>query len=293
MERVEVKSKPRRDRTGVKTYRLELDKYQGNGLYYRDLISWLAKKGANPVTVEEFVHGRLRRVGLLYILQTQLKTSDLSTNIESLKASVREGIKHLSSLKGLYRRPSILDVGTEFDEYLVQLRSEFNTQKVIGLNIRETAAGACRYGHHSRKSKDIVLYDGNTIPDMRELSDLDIINVRMVLHHAEDWRSLMTQLYDRLKPGGVLVIVEHDVPSVPIPDQKLCLDIVHDVYDFVINREYDDVTGPLSNINLIPTEELLRKASQLSPSVTHVINASYETTLLSKITVMITKPKAE
>lgn len=294
MDRQQVRSTPRRDRVeqkqareeSGKAYPLEVSKYESLGVYYKQLIIWLAKRGANPVTVEEFIYGNLRRVGLLYILQTQMKTADGSAKT-SVQRDVVKNTEHLLSLTKKYRKPSILDVGTEFDEYLVHLKKMFRTSRVNGLNIREDVAGACRYGPQSRKSRDVILYDGNNVPS--DLTGFDIINVRMVLHHADDWRSLVIQLFNRLNPGGVLVIVEHDVPSVPDPVQKVCLDVIHDVYDYVINRPQDHISTPLSDIHLIPTEELLHQARSLSDNVVHEIVRPYTETLFSIMTVMIYK----
>lgn len=66
----------------------------------------------------------------------------------------------------------------------------------------------------------------------------DLITVLMVLHHVPDTKQQQTihDLYRLLKPGGVIVLREHNAPRHD-PYFQGVIDVVHDIYDYIIDTE--------------------------------------------------------
>lgn len=97
---------------------------------------------------------------------------------------------------------------------------------------------------------DIVKYpsldDLNFIEQVNGVSDLptntfDLITSYMVLHHIRDDILDITvkNIYSALKPGGIFIIREHNAPDDKVKRDvfQSVVDIVHDVYDYVIDTE--------------------------------------------------------
>lgn len=70
---------------------------------------------------------------------------------------------------------------------------------------------------------------------------MDLITSQMVLHHIDDkyLEYVLRDLYRIMKPGGVLLVREHDAPSNLNENQSFhkVIDITHDIYDYVIEAE--------------------------------------------------------
>ena len=72
------------------------------------------------------------------------------------------------------------------------------------------------------------IYDGSNIPYSDKM--FDIVTMFMVLHHVSDVNELLKNIYRVMKPGGLLIVREHDVDSQVLGD---VIDIQHDFYDIV------------------------------------------------------------
>lgn len=74
-----------------------------------------------------------------------------------------------------------------------------------------------------------------------EDNTMDLITSHMVLHHIDDkyLEYVLRDLYRIMKPGGVLLIREHDAPTNLNENQSFhkVIDVTHDVYDYVIEAE--------------------------------------------------------
>lgn len=70
---------------------------------------------------------------------------------------------------------------------------------------------------------------------------IDMITTQMVLHHIDDkyLDYVLRDLHRVLKPGGILVVREHDAPSniKELESFQKVVDITHDIYDYVIEAE--------------------------------------------------------
>ena len=70
---------------------------------------------------------------------------------------------------------------------------------------------------------------------------MDMITAQMVFHHIDDkyLDYVLRDLHRVLKPGGVLVVREHDAPGniKEMESFQKVVDITHDIYDYVIEAE--------------------------------------------------------
>lgn len=70
---------------------------------------------------------------------------------------------------------------------------------------------------------------------------VDLVTCFMVLHHIENDQLTLTlkNIYNCLKPGGYFMIREHNAPDNPTEREAFqnVVDIVHDVYDYVVDTE--------------------------------------------------------
>jgi len=91
----------------------------------------------------------------------------------------------------------------------------------------------------STKSLQFHLIENNMVnlPDNK----FDLITIFMVLHHVKEEEQMLVirNLYKMLKPEGIIILKEHNAPM-RYPDKesfKKVIDIVHDVYDYVLDAE--------------------------------------------------------
>ena len=67
-------------------------------------------------------------------------------------------------------------------------------------------------GQKRKPNKNINFIDVKNIDELRENS-MDIISAWHVLHHIEDIKNTISEIKRLLKPGGKLVIYEHDIKN--------------------------------------------------------------------------------
>ena len=100
------------------------------------------------------------------------------------------------------------------------------------------------------KNVNFQVYDGISIPF--ENNSIDIITCRMVLHHINNPLNTINEIYRVLKPGGKIIITEHNVNTYNYL-KIMHIDILHDLYDYVLGNESWD--NDLSSINQIHDKE--------------------------------------
>lgn len=106
------------------------------------------------------------------------------------------------------------------------------------------------------KKHDLFMYNFKLIEYSGEIlfndNQFNIVTCFMVIHHCNNYEKLISEIYRILKPGGILIIKEHDCVYY---DDKLVLDILHDFYDKVLyqdsNNWYSDYKSENNLTNYI------------------------------------------
>jgi SAM-dependent methyltransferase len=109
---------------------------------------------------------------------------------------------------GLAEPADILDFGCGVGASLPHLAELFPTSAVLGLDVSEASLAVARA--RSPAGVSLRAYDGTTI-DLPAASQ-DLIFSACVFHHIEPEArgALLRQLHALLRPGGILVIYEHN-----------------------------------------------------------------------------------
>lgn len=102
----------------------------------------------------------------------------------------------------------ILDFGSGVGNSLQPMRTQFPDAHISCLDVSEKSLALCR--QIASGKTDFHCYDGNYVP--AEIGRFDIIFTACVFHHIpQDVHvSLLSQIYERLTPGGVFVLFEHN-----------------------------------------------------------------------------------
>ncbi len=179
-------------------------------------------------------------------IQIQEKVTDfINDNFMLDDKKIFDGIldivkdKNYSDARGIYRISSItkyikswdkisptfyLDIGSFKGDITEAVGKHFNLNKfqIHGIDIKE-------YTHNDNFI--FTKYDGITIPYNHE--SFDLVTCFMVLHHVpkENLNSLLKEIFRVMKPGGVLIIREHDAKG----KDFMLLDTLHEYYDYVLD----------------------------------------------------------
>jgi ubiquinone/menaquinone biosynthesis C-methylase UbiE len=70
-----------------------------------------------------------------------------------------------------------------------------------------------RFLSQARHPDNVVIEELDAVDDPLPESAFDLVTVRALLHHLQDWRQVVKKCSVALKPGGSLVIVEPDATS--------------------------------------------------------------------------------
>lgn len=65
----------------------------------------------------------------------------------------------------------------------------------------------------------------------------DLVTCFMVFHHCKYYEILIKEIFRVLKPGGILIIKEHDCS---FKNDKIVLDVLHDFYDNVLYKDMNN-----------------------------------------------------
>lgn len=201
-------------------------------------------------------------------------------------------VRHLP--KSQYEK--VLDVGTVYSEYLDALQQRLSANYVRGINVRSSDVDY----HNGTVQNDsrFTFYNGRTIPsEIVPDGGFDLINVRMVLHHVDNFLPLLRSCYDVLAPGGQIYILEHDYNKRDdeFESRVDMLDLVHDTYNYVVNSPARNVPQiqalPLSAICLIDRKDLIGYMKSIGFSVMSRVakGRSYKDTFMSEVLFIGTK----
>jgi SAM-dependent methyltransferase len=126
----------------------------------------------------------------------------------------------------------ILDIGCENVKFLDVLNGGDNTD-VIGINIDDRETFMTGY-HDGNNRKSITTYDGVNFP--YEDNTFDVILCYMTIHHMTDYKKTFMNATKLLKPGGHLLIYEHDITT---QYQAYFIDFIHFLHELVLNDKFN------------------------------------------------------
>lgn len=210
-----------------------------NKLYSREMINIINKGYDNKISYKELKslsrnHSDLE---ILLYLHDRYKRSPKFRRFkrDKIKSNKRRAKRMSSLIKRFFKvdGSKILDVGTEDCYYIETLRE--NGAKAVGLNIETDIYSG--YSHISKMC--IHKYDGVNIPEIFE-GGYDIVTCFMTIHHMEDKRQTLKNVFDRLVTGGHLVIREHDVNEDMFGgNAQRFVDFIHFFYELIENEDFN------------------------------------------------------
>ena len=172
------------------------------------------------------------------ITDYEIYQSYLELNNTKEKYSVDRGTRRSTKIAKILKKikktniETFLDYGCGDGEFTKSISTtlKLNPEKVHCADIVE-------YPSVNELQFTKIQNNHTTLPD----NEFDLITVFMVLHHIheEHQATAIRDLYRMLKPGGVLILYEHDSPTRQKDKEvfKQVIDVVHDIYDYIIDSE--------------------------------------------------------
>jgi len=126
----------------------------------------------------------------------------------------------------------------KIDYYLDVGCSEARITKSVSeyLNLRKGQVFGCDINLPPPEQREPQIIFSVNLPNKLPYIDesFDLVTLMMALHHFEKPHEMIQEIYRVLKPGGALIIREHDSSD---PEFKIFLDMVHAIYAVVLNEE--------------------------------------------------------
>lgn len=165
------------------------------------------------------------------------KENTISRDIEKESSYIVENnnIKILNELLvlgkiSIKKGGNILDIGTERLSMLERYKENFDSKKVIGINIDE---GFCHYDDSNISIKStpeikFMIYDGVNIPNLD--IKYDLISITSVIHHISDenLKKLLKQINSILNDNGIVFIKDNNINNI---SSKSGIIIQHMIYE--------------------------------------------------------------
>ena len=181
----------------------------------------------------------------------------------SVEDALIHNIHYLLKLSNTTIPPNIniLDIGTERISLLEKYKSEFNSNKVIGINIGD---GFCHYDEGVLHTKELpsikfMIYDGKNIPKLG--LKYDFVTITSVIHHITltNFTFLLDQLYDITNDNALIFIKDNNINDI---ESKAGIIIQHMIFEGSIvdsphnplyPRSFNDIKNVFAkhNFNLV------------------------------------------
>ncbi len=180
-----------------------------------------------------------------YKIQPQLSEARGQNRARSIDKYIVQATNRLDSSNQINKMPQInkyLDIGC-FDGHISKaVGALFNLDRtqIYGVDIKS-------YQHTS----DITFmqYDGKKLPFVD--ASFELVTCLMTLHHVDpaNLEQLIAEITRVLKPGGIVILREHDVGLEQQPVTAAGLDLMHDFYDYVwdANINWSDMGNHATN----------------------------------------------
>jgi|688.fasta_scaffold53317_4 SAM-dependent methyltransferase len=130
----------------------------------------------------------------------------------------------------LYSQLKYIDVNTYNPEFIYKNR--YAKENPEGFNKNESATPG-ETGWFYKNSETSTLHNNTLNNHKIHNNSLDLITAFQVFHHILDVSTTLKLLYDLLKPGGYLIIREHDCNN---NTTRMLIDVEHIIYDYVYNN---------------------------------------------------------
>ena len=175
-------------------------------------------------------------------------------HLEKTKAEYQKQVyeKKFATIKSLVdiTNKSVIDIGQE-DCYYSKLFRQ-NSADMSAINIQLSMGYTC-------DKSCIKIYDGHNVPYKDNMFDVALLH--MVLHHVIDnSQALLTDIHRILKPGGTLVIEDHDFTDQTTND---LIDVYHFLYELVEAKKFNTDYYNNYTIRRFTKEELLKSLSAI------------------------------
>lgn len=141
------------------------------------------------------------------------------------------------------RPRSLLDIGCADGSITVAVMRKFGIRKEDGhgVDVENLKDGlASDFTFHQLDKKPT---EGQNYLHYLQSDSIDLVVALMSLHHVEDQDNMIKEIHRVLRPGGFVLIREHDCPD---DDYGNVLDIMHGLYSLVWSN-------PIQDINFLET----------------------------------------
>lgn len=127
--------------------------------------------------------------------------------IGNLDVGQRIRKKHIfSTIKKLKPNgKTILDAGSGLGDYIFSLAQKYPQNQFIGIEIDSEKVNQCILKQHRLDPRNIEFIQGD-LEESLPLNGFDIIYSVDVLEHIADDMKVLTNFYEALKPGGILLL---------------------------------------------------------------------------------------
>ena len=190
-------------------------------------LSHFFRKEKNEKEIMKHVRSSPNDVCLLHALRNMLRKKEKKAEI---------GDRELSRINDLYYELKLVQKKmSPFFQYLDLGCSEGKITKAMihALRLRPDQAFACDiFDQPPEPEFSFRLNTPTHIP--YETHQFDFVTLFMSAHHFSHMDDMMKELLRVLKPGGYVLIREHDLTS---PDDEIFYNIIHALYACVINSE--------------------------------------------------------
>lgn len=210
-----------------------------------DLLSKLTRKHLTPPGANKF------RIKFLKLFKKPLSDIDFVTALKnSFQAlpHISEEQEHQREARRAQRRiidlaallpqlkesSTVLDIGCADGSLLRSIGERFGTppERLVGVDVLPTDATG--FVFHEADAAALPLADAS----------VDVITVMMAMHHFEHADAVISEMRRVLRPGGVVVIREHDLPrcegvcehEFSHPFSHSFVDLTHILYSCIMNH---------------------------------------------------------